>query len=64
MILTLGPVPTLAILAVTNRLDQQRIPPEDFSGPRLLGAALVVGGVAVAVSRRRARRVPPASGWV
>ncbi len=53
VILTLGPVVTLLVLLATNAMNQQRIPHEPFSWPRLLGAALVIGGVALAVSRQR-----------
>ena len=51
VLVTIGPVITFALLLVTNRMDQARIPYEPFTLARLAGAALVMGGVALAVWR-------------
>jgi len=53
VITTLGPVVTFSLLLVTNRLPQARVPYEALTAPRLLGAALVIGGVCAAVTGRR-----------
>lgn len=59
VIATLGPVVTLGALAVTNRMDQGRVPYEALSTLKLGGAALVVAGVVLAVTARRAPRAEP-----
>jgi len=55
IITTLGPVVTLALIAVTNRMDQQRVPYEALTPTKLIGAALVMGGVTYALMSRRSR---------
>ena len=56
IITTLGPVVTLTLIAITNRMDQQRVPFEPLTPLKLLGAALVMGGVAYAlITRARSR---------
>ena len=58
VITTLGPVVTLACVAFTNQLGWERIGYEELGLGKLLGAALVVGGVALAVTANAARRKP------
>lgn len=53
VILTLGPVVTFGLLLVTNRLDQGYIPHEPLTALKVVGAALVIGGVCTAVTARR-----------
>ena len=55
VICTVGPVVTFLLLGVTNSCDQQRVPHEPLTVPKLLGAAMVVSGVAAAVATRRGR---------
>ena len=55
VILTLGPVVTFVLLIIANGMDQSRIPYEPVTAAKLAGAALVMGGVAVAVYRRNRR---------
>ncbi|MDJ0973535.1 MAG: DMT family transporter [Planctomycetota bacterium] len=59
VIATLGPVVTLGVLAITNRMDQDRVPFETLSALKLGGAALVLTGVVLAVTARRAPRAEP-----
>jgi drug/metabolite transporter (DMT)-like permease len=53
VILTLGPVVTFGLLLVTNRLDQDYVPFEPLTALKVTGAALVISGVAAAVTARR-----------
>jgi O-acetylserine/cysteine efflux transporter len=50
VITTTAPVFTLALLAVTNRIDQGYVPFEPLTFAKLAGSALVVGGVVLAVA--------------
>lgn len=52
VICTLGPVVTFGILAITNRMDQTRIPHEPLGWLTFAGAALVICGVSATVSAR------------
>lgn len=56
VIATLGPVVTFAILSITNRVEQTRVPHEPLSTLKLAGAAMVIAGVVAAVTVRRRGR--------
>jgi drug/metabolite transporter (DMT)-like permease len=53
VITTLGPVVTFALVALSNRVGWERIPYEQLGAGKLIGAAFVVGGVALAVTARK-----------
>jgi len=53
VITTLGPVIAFGCLLVTNRIEQSYVPFEPLSAWKLGGAALVMGGVATAITARR-----------
>ncbi|MFQ5844155.1 MAG: DMT family transporter [Planctomycetota bacterium] len=52
VITTLGPVVTLGLVAISNRLGWERIGYEQLGPGKLAGAALVLGGVVLAVATR------------
>jgi len=64
VIATLGPAITFAILAVTNAMDQERIPYEPITPVKIIGALLTMGGVVLAIlsAREPAAGPPPAAG--
>lgn len=52
VIATLGPVVTLSLLAITNRMKWERLPADPLTAWKLGGAALVIAGVVLAVTAR------------
>jgi len=52
VITTLGPVVTLSCLALNNQLGWARVGYEELTMGKLAGAALVLGGVLLAITRR------------
>jgi drug/metabolite transporter (DMT)-like permease len=61
VIVTLGPVVTLALLALSNTLGWERVGPESLTPWKLGGAALVVSGVILAVATRDRASAAPAA---
>jgi drug/metabolite transporter (DMT)-like permease len=59
VITTLGPVVTLCCVVLTNRMGWERIGFEELGPGKLAGAALVLGGVALAATTNATRREPP-----
>jgi drug/metabolite transporter (DMT)-like permease len=55
VITTLGPIVTLLLLALNNHLGWTRIGYEELTAGKLAGAALVLGGVVLAITGRRVR---------
>ena len=55
VITTLGPLVTLAGLALNNHIGWERVGYEELTLGKLSGAALVLGGVLLAITGRRAR---------
>jgi len=55
VITTLGPLVTLLLLALNNQIGFARIGYEELTTGKLVGAALVLGGVLLAITGRRVR---------